>query len=34
MGALYAFGHEQAKAGRAWHKAPPTLEVPASTAVR
>jgi predicted acylesterase/phospholipase RssA len=26
MRALYAYGYDQAKAGRAWHKTPPTLE--------
>jgi hypothetical protein len=27
MNALYAYGHEQGRSGRAWRKAPPSLEV-------
>ncbi|HEX9558128.1 MAG TPA: patatin family protein, partial [Reyranella sp.] len=29
MNALYDYGYRQAKAGHAWHKAPPSLETPA-----
>jgi predicted patatin/cPLA2 family phospholipase len=28
MNALYQYGYQQAKSGRAWHKAPPGLETP------
>jgi hypothetical protein len=30
MRALYAYGYDQAKAGREWHKAPPNLEAVAN----
>ena len=28
MNALYQYGYQQAKSGRAWHKTPPSLETP------
>jgi predicted patatin/cPLA2 family phospholipase len=34
MKALYAYGYDQAKSRRAWHKAPPTLETAAPAVTR
>ena len=34
MNALYQYGYQQAKGGRAWHKTPPSLETPTMVPVK